>query len=210
MVNALSLNTREGVLWAVDMRLRPSGNAGPAAVSLPAFTRYYDAEAWTWELMALTKARAAWGGIGTAEIAAALNKPREAEKITADVAEMRHKIAENFPAKTVWDVKHISGGMIDIEFFAQKTRLLHPEIVDRSVLGVLSRIPTEQAAVLRDAYKLWTTLSALYSVCLTDGQTVADAPLAVQNKIASLCGERDLPTLEKRIRETAAAAYAAI
>lgn len=210
IVNALSLNTREGVLWAVDMRLRPSGNAGPAAVSLQAFARYYDSEAWTWELMALTKARVVWGKIGTAEIASALTRPRAAEKIAADVVEMRQKIAENFPAKTVWDVKHINGGMIDIEFFAQKTRLLHPEITDRSVSGILSHIQTEQAAVLRNAYKLWTTLSALYSVCLTDGQTVADAPLAVQNKIAAMCGERDLPALEKRIRETAAAAYAAI
>lgn len=210
IVNALSLNTREGVLWSVDMRLRPSGNAGPAAVSLQAFVRYYDSEAWTWELMALTKARAVWGDIGSAEIAAALNKPRKADEIAADVVDMRQKIAENFPAKTVWDVKHIDGGMIDIEFFAQKTRLLHPEITDRSVSGILSHIQTEQAAVLKEAYRLWTTLSTLYSVCLADGQTVADAPCAVQNKIAAMCGERDLPALERKIKETAKAVYSAI
>ena len=210
IVNALSLNTREGVLWSVDMRLRPSGNAGPAAVSLQAFVRYYDSEAWTWELMALTKARAVWGDIGSAEIAAALNKPRKADEIAADVVDMRQKIAENFPAKTVGDVKHIDGGMIDIEFFAQKTRLLHPEITDRSVSGILSHIQTEQAAVLKEAYRLWTTLSTLYSVCLADGQTVADAPCAVQNKIAAMCGERDLPALERKIKETAKAVYSAI
>lgn len=210
IVNALSLNTREGVLWSVDMRLRPSGNAGPAAVSLQAFNRYYDADAWTWELMALTKARVVWGNIGESEIAAALTKPRDADKIAADVAEMRRKIADNFPARTVWDVKHIDGGMIDIEFFVQKTRLLHPEISDRSVSGVLSRLQTEQSAVLARAYGLWTTLAALYSVCLTDGQSVSGAPAAVRQKIAERCGERDLPALEKRIRETAEAAYDSI
>ena len=123
---------------------------------------------------------------------------------------MRRKIADNFPARTVWDVKHIDGGMIDIEFFVQKTRLLHPEITDRSVSGVLSRLQTEQSAVLARAYKLWTTLAALYSVCLTDGQSVDGAPAAVRQKIAERCGERDLPALEKRIRETAEAAYDSI
>lgn len=64
-VSALASDTAQGALWAADMRLRPSGSAGPAAVSAGAFKKYYENDAWTWEKMALCKAKTAWGDVKT-------------------------------------------------------------------------------------------------------------------------------------------------
>ena len=57
LITAISAPTPEGMLYEVDMRLRPSGNAGPVATSLEGFAAYQKDKAWTWEHMALTRAR---------------------------------------------------------------------------------------------------------------------------------------------------------
>ena len=74
-INALTALTSEGALYEVDMRLRPSGTAGPLAASLAAFRRYHDEDAWTWEHMALTRARVVAGPPALAEAIAATVAP---------------------------------------------------------------------------------------------------------------------------------------
>lgn len=202
VVSAISTNTREGVLWPIDMRLRPSGVAGPAAVSLDAFRRYYDGDAWTWEKMALTKARVLVGAVGEKEIADVLKKPADREKIIADVAGMRARIAENKTAASVWDVKYAAGGMIDIEFFAQRAKLLDPSLTGRSVREVLGDSP------LTEIYRLWQSLSALFSLCAGSGKTIADASPAVKRKAALLCGAESFEEAEKIVKEKQAYASA--
>jgi len=124
LVTALSAATEEGLLYEVDMQLRPSGRAGPAAVSLAAFERYYRDDAWTWEMMALTKARVISGDkwlcdkVGS-EITAILKRPRLRESTAGDVASMRLKLANAKPPQGVWDVKQAAGGLTDIAFVTQ-------------------------------------------------------------------------------------------
>jgi glutamine synthetase adenylyltransferase len=60
LTSALSAPTGEGTLYEVDLKLRPSGTKGPVAVSFAAFEDYYEREAETWELQALTRARVIW------------------------------------------------------------------------------------------------------------------------------------------------------
>lgn len=121
---ALSATTEEGALFEVDMQLRPSGGAGPAAVSLSAFEKYYAADAWTWELMALLKGRVLAGDPAVCgkvravmDRVLACERPRSA--LAGDVAGMRARLAEAKPAKTPWDVKLALGGLTDLDFIVE-------------------------------------------------------------------------------------------
>ncbi|MEM8880980.1 MAG: glutamine-synthetase adenylyltransferase [Pseudomonadota bacterium] len=129
LIAALSAPTAHGVLYAVDMRLRPSGRQGPVATSLTAFETYQKEQAWTWEHLALTRARvvAAPNGIG-AEIEAIrdriLAKPRDAVAVRNDTAKMRQRLREAGPQGGDLDVKTGPGGAQDIALLAQAGALL--------------------------------------------------------------------------------------
>ena len=125
LIAAITAPTAEGKLYEVDMRLRPSGASGPIASRLDAFARYQREAAWTWEHMALTRARRSrraarrCGQAIMAALAAALTRPRDPARLVADVAEMRERIAAEHPHPAAWDLRNRRGGMVDIEFIAQ-------------------------------------------------------------------------------------------
>ena len=138
LVAALSAPTEEGVLYEVDLQLRPSGKAGPVAVRLSSFERYYREDAWTWEFMALTRIRPMAGdvelGRRVADLARdALRLKGGDPKITADVADMRRRMARERPPRSNWDVKLAPGGLVDIEFLIQHAILLAAPEVPRAV-----------------------------------------------------------------------------
>jgi glutamate-ammonia-ligase adenylyltransferase len=125
---ALSVPTAEGALYEVDTRLRPSGTQGPIAVSFDAFRRYQMEQAWTWEHMALTRARPLFGSTEArrklqAIVDEALLKPRDPDKLRADVLEMRAEMARHKPAKGSLDVKLLRGGLVDLEFLVHYLQL---------------------------------------------------------------------------------------
>ncbi|PWW02238.1 glutamate-ammonia-ligase adenylyltransferase [Hoeflea marina] len=124
LMAALSAPTAEGILYEVDLRLRPSGNKGPIATSVAAFAKYQAEEAWTWEHLALTRARPVAGDPSLMRDARdvvdrVLAEPRDPAKLVADLVEMRDLIDTEKPPRDIWDVKLIPGGLIDIEFIAQ-------------------------------------------------------------------------------------------
>ncbi|WP_299398925.1 bifunctional [glutamine synthetase] adenylyltransferase/[glutamine synthetase]-adenylyl-L-tyrosine phosphorylase [Pelagibius sp.] len=138
LINAVTAQTAEGTLYEIDMRLRPSGNAGPIATSLSGFRRYYAEQAWTWEHMALTRARVVAGPEDfcqkvTASLHHILTRPRDPDALLADVAAMRRRLHKEHPAKSIWSVKYAAGGLIDAEFLAQYLQLReaakHPEVL---------------------------------------------------------------------------------
>lgn len=128
-VSALSAVTAEGTLYDIDMALRPSGRSGPVAVSLEAFSRYYREKAWTWEFMALTRARViatssdAFADQLNQTILDALHVPRPDLDFHADIADMLLRLRVDKPERGVWDVKQMKGGLRDIEFITQKLLL---------------------------------------------------------------------------------------
>lgn len=217
VVNALTANTADGVLWAVDMRLRPSGSAGPAATSFESFVRYYENDAWTWELMALTKARVVSGEKEKidGEIRKNLRRSRNRDDLKRDVLEMREKIRENCrPNGVLGAVKYGRGGMVDIEFSAQYLQLLYagryPEILQRAVVPVLTQAVesglvdrTAGDALIR-AYRLWTLISALFSLCVenpkSDWNDLSDT---TKHLICRFTGVENEAELRKKIDETA-------
>ncbi len=131
LIAALSAPTAEGVLYEVDMRLRPSGNKGPVATRISTFEKYQREEAWTWEHLALSRARLICGDatlIADADriIASVLSQKRDVAKVAADVREMRQLIDKEKPAESLWDFKLIPGGLVDLEFIAQYLTLVAP------------------------------------------------------------------------------------
>lgn len=216
-VGALTANTRDGVLWPVDMRLRPSGNAGPAAVSLDAFVRYYEQSAWTWEMMALTKADVVWGereALG-GEIEKCLRRSRDPETLAADVAGMRLKIKNQTRVRCARDlIKYGDGGMIDIEFSVQYLQLKfagrYPELLQKAVVPVLETaaetglIEKQRAQNLIGAYRLWTLLSAVFSLCGDDVEKEWDDISAPTVRLlCRMSGVADKASLLEKIKKTA-------
>ncbi|HEX7045604.1 MAG TPA: bifunctional [glutamate--ammonia ligase]-adenylyl-L-tyrosine phosphorylase/[glutamate--ammonia-ligase] adenylyltransferase [Burkholderiales bacterium] len=170
LIHLLTTRTAAGSLYEVDMRLRPSGNAGPLVTSLSAFARYQREQAWTWEHQALVRARAVAGkpalrAAFEATRLAVLCQPREEAKLRADVAAMRTRMAAaRGVAADGFDVKHDRGGIVDIEFMVQYWVLrwahAHPEIARPTdnihILEALAGsglIPADWAQTLADAYR---------------------------------------------------------
>jgi [glutamine synthetase] adenylyltransferase / [glutamine synthetase]-adenylyl-L-tyrosine phosphorylase len=132
-IGALTAPGPEGPLYEVDMRLRPSGSKGPVALSLGALRRYHAESAWTWERMALTRARVVAGPPGLvralrAAIDTALDgsarTPRARKAALEDARAMRQRVARERPATGPWDIRRRPGGLMDVEFIAQALQLV--------------------------------------------------------------------------------------
>jgi len=167
---ALSVPTSAGPLYDVDTRLRPQGSKGMLTVSLEAFAAYQRMEAWTWEHMALARARPVFGSeAARAKVSALvdeiLRQPMEGKKIVADAVKMREEIARHKPPSGPLDVKLGPGGLIDLEFAVHALQLtrkigLHPglgaavdelvanDLVDENIAGA-QRLLTQMLVTIR-------------------------------------------------------------
>lgn len=138
----LSTRTAAGLLFEIDLRLRPNGNAGLLVSSLSAFENYQRESAWVWEHQALTRARFAAGDAALGERFERLRRdllalPREPDALKTEVRDMRRKMFEGHPNRSPdFDIKHDPGGMVDIEFIVQYLVLAsgrtHPELLDNA------------------------------------------------------------------------------
>lgn len=217
LIAAVSAPTAEGVLYELDLRLRPSGNKGPVATHIESFRKYQREEAWTWEHMALTRARPVAGDEAfcqavEAEVADVLARPHDAAKVLKDAAEMRATIAQEKPPRDIWDLKLIAGGQIDLEFIAQCARLTDNIEPDRwpptSTGDALARLsPGFCDAQARDellaAYSLYLTLTQIIRLCLTGPFEPDDVPPGLADLLLRSTDLPDLGVLEAHIRDTA-------
>jgi [glutamine synthetase] adenylyltransferase / [glutamine synthetase]-adenylyl-L-tyrosine phosphorylase len=147
LIGAVTAPTAEGRLYEVDMRLRPSGASGPIASHFSSFARYQRESAWTWEHMALTRARPVAGDAAlrrriSETLEAVLKMPRDPRKLVMDVAEMRRRVAEENPRPSPWDLKNRRGGLIDLEFIVQYLMLR-----EAALFSGIPRRSTAQALV---------------------------------------------------------------
>lgn len=139
-MNAATAMTAEGRLYELDARLRPAGQDGPLASSFRGLLRYWANEAWTWERMALTRARVISGPLMLQEglragILAVLTTPRDPTQTLDDIWSMRQRTHEHKKLRGPWDIKRRRGGLMDLEFIVQAMQLVHaPE--DPGVLRV--------------------------------------------------------------------------
>ncbi len=175
LVTWLTSTTAAGPLYDTDLRLRPDGAAGPMARTFAAFCRYQREKAWTWEHQALTRARfvagdAAIGAAFEAERDLLLRLPRDPAALRTDVADMRRRMHAGHPNPTPdFDLKHDSGGMVDIEFAVQYLVLAHAHehpaltrnagnIALLALCADLGLLPAAMAAAAGDAYREYRRL----------------------------------------------------
>ena len=196
---ALSVPTAAGRLYEVDTRLRPNGIDGMLAVSLESFAEYQRERAWTWEHMALLRARPLYGSAeGKAALQAVideiLRRPRDPEKVTADAAMMRGEIAAHKPASGPLDIKHGEGGLIDLEFAVQTLQLrhrvgLHPRLelalAELHEAGLVS-------ADIDPALRLLTRMLVMFRLV---SPTIAVPPEKTRALVARACRHEDWDAL---------------
>ncbi len=130
VIAALSVATASGALYEIDTRLRPSGAKGLLCASLDSFALYQKNEAWTWEHMALARARPVYGSengrvAAQAIIHDVLMTPRDTAKLNADIIQMRSEMDTHKPPKGSLDIKAMPGGLVDIEFIIHALQLEH-------------------------------------------------------------------------------------
>jgi glutamate-ammonia-ligase adenylyltransferase len=223
IVAALSAPTAEGTLYPVDFRLRPSGNSGPLATHIDGFAAYQAKDAWTWEHMALTRARVIAGdkklvARARKEVAAIVARAHVRKKVIADVLEMRAMVEEHKGGEGHWDLKQAPGGLVDIEFVAQALQLIHavkhPEIVATETETVLAAaaaaklLPAKDADVLLPALRLYQTLIQILRLCVDGPFRPDEAPRGLLERLARAGELPDFARLDAHVRETEAAVRA--
>ncbi len=217
LIAALSSPTAQGTLYDVDMRLRPSGNAGPVAVSFESFVEYQSHGAWTWEHMALTRARVISNGTDLREriedtVGRVLTRPRDPDKALSDVRDMRARIARDKGSGGIWDIKMERGGLLDIEFIAQYKQLVHahgaPDILRRNTVAVLRALASHgflagpDAEILTRAAALYHDLTQVIRLCVEEAFDPATAPQGLKAVVARAGGETDFARLQAKLMET--------
>ncbi|AEG49213.1 (Glutamate--ammonia-ligase) adenylyltransferase [Sphingobium chlorophenolicum L-1] len=145
ITNALSVQTAAGPLYEVDTRLRPSGAQGLLVVSLDSFARYQREEAWTWEHLALTRARPVFGSDAAraalnAILTETLERPRDFDELARHAVKMRSDIAKHKPPASDLDVKLVPGGLVDLEFLIHITQFRHNMAFDPDLRAALEQL----------------------------------------------------------------------
>ena len=216
LIDALTVPTAEGTLYEVDMRLRPSGNKGPAAVRLESFARYHAGEAWTWERLALTRARIIAGPAKLREQIEAVIRSTLAQKsdqsmLLRDARAMREKLAAQFPARDKWDLKFARGGLVDIEFCAQYLQLLHgyraPDVLCQNTVSAFEQLSVHgflgvhDAADLLAAAHLQLAQLQVLRIATAGPFDATDASEGMKVLLVRAGDAGDFPALESRLTD---------
>jgi glutamate-ammonia-ligase adenylyltransferase len=217
VTNALSVPTASGPLYEVDTRLRPSGAQGLLAVSLDSFARYQREDAWTWEHLALTRARPVFGSPEAraaldAVLVETLEKPRDVDQLAREAVKMRGEIARHKPPAGDLDVKLVPGGLVDLEFLIHVTQFRVHDAFDPSLRKALDQLvaadhlPADLIAA-HDLITRFLIVSRLVSPRSTQ------PPEATRSLVARACGAQDWETLLEsyaRARQSVSEAWRAL
>lgn len=205
LVTAMSAPTAEGVLYELDFRLRPSGNAGPLATHISSFIKYQTNDAWTWEALALTRARPIAGDADfcdtvAKEVAALNGRDRDDKTVRTDVLKMRETIEAEKGTDNPWSIKAAKGGLIDIEFLAQWSILARGGEMESDLQSTRSMLETapdnllqsEDRSILMDAHLLYGKVQQLTRICLVEEFVPETAPPGL---VKAICATLDVPDI---------------
>jgi glutamate-ammonia-ligase adenylyltransferase len=218
LIAAITSLTPEGRLYDVDMRLRPSGAAGPIATPFEGFARYIHESAWTWEHMALTRARV----IATSEmlkvrleqtILTALTQERDTDGLVIDIADMRQRVTKEHAAPSPWEIKHRRGGLLDLEFIVQYLQLRYVS-ADARVLSArthdaLSKLvkagylDKHTGDELLSVLKLWQRLQSMLRLTLADNPNIESAPSGLRRVLTRTAKVRSFVGLRRAMDDAA-------
>ena len=218
IITALTVLTGEGRLYDVDTRLRPNGKKAPIATHILSFEQYYATSAWTWEYMALSKARVI---VGPTELSSrletmrhvVLSHERKQTKLVSDVRDMRNRIAIEFPGRNIWDVKHRPGGLVDAEFIAQYLQLLHaaacPEVLSPNTIHSLHQLHehgflnSKAANDLIQGLTFWYDLGSALQITTTEAPENKSHNSGPREMLAQARNTTNFEELVKKMQGTA-------
>lgn len=223
LISAISAPTATGVLYEVDMRLRPSGNAGPVATNFSAFQSYQLERAWTWEHLALSRARIVCADDDFGEdieefLDGFFATERDADRVRRDVFDMRARLLKDRPARHPYDLKLADGGLMDMDFIAQSATLIYGrELVDArgdsaetlKRLAQMDQLPNGEQ--LAEYYNIMSGIIQVMSACLTDPFKQDAWTRAFETLLARLSNFPDfdrMGTELEMMRETTSSAFA--
>ena len=215
LISCLTVATRRGRLYEVDMRLRPSGRKGPVATQFASFFAYQADAAQTWEHMALTRARviagdpSLWADVEAARMQILSRPP--VSTLRRDVAEMRYLIAEAKSERGPLDLKYAAGGLVDIDFLAQYLCLAHahedPAMLVNHPAALIARagaagyLIRELAEVLLRARRLFSDIMQIQHTLIGTAAESEAMNEAVGKRLAALAGLPDFARLEAELNE---------
>lgn len=218
IITAITALTPEGRLFEVDTRLRPSGNQGPLAVAVASFRDYYRSGAWTWEFLALTRARVIHapkksGRFIQRAITDAISTIPKTKTLVQDTLDMRGKLRDQFGTQNIWSVKHVRGGLVDIEFICQFLILRHArdcaDIIQANTPQCLEGLFNQGFLKEKDfqtminGYKLQRTVQSLLRLCLeTTPDTGENIPSGLMQILIDNTFYQSLEDLEAGLAET--------
>ena len=215
-ISSVTSLTREGRLYEIDTRLRPSGNNGALAVSEDAFARYFSESAWTFELMAFTRARVITGNINLRHkisdtIQHNIMRTRAVELIAQDIVVLREKITKEFGSDHIWNLKYAHGGLMDLDFLAQYYVLIHARKQSSLIGCASSEIFTQLIAsglmaetvgdTLIKAQQFMTSLFAILRLCGQGQFNEEQAPEGLKRLITYIMGEADFISIKEKLIE---------
>ncbi len=211
---ALSVPTAAGPLYDVDTRLRPSGADGLLAISLESFARYQRETAWTFEHMALTRARPVYGSKADKEALAAivadvLGMERDPARVAADAASMRLEIARHKKPRGPFDIKLAPGGLVDLEF-AVHTLQLSRRTAFAPRLGAAVAALVEQGLIppeIADAHRLLVRLLVTLRLVAPDSAEPAPASRALVARACRTDGWEELLAAHEEARQSISALW---
>ena len=204
---ALSVPTAAGALYEVDTRLRPSGAQGLLAVTIDTFTAYQQQEAWTWEHMALTRARVVVGSeqasaATVAAIDATLHMDRDAATLRTDVIKMRDEMEAHKPGAGLWDVKLGAGGLVDLEFIIHYLQLRDRTAFTPDLREACRELIAagELPATMIDAHDLETRLLVMLRLVGPQTGPASKFTADVGARLAQSTGYADFASLEAGLK----------
>ncbi|MEE1654903.1 bifunctional [glutamine synthetase] adenylyltransferase/[glutamine synthetase]-adenylyl-L-tyrosine phosphorylase [Microvirga sp. CF3062] len=217
LVSALTVPTRRGLLYEVDLRLRPQGGKGPVASQFKGFVNYQKTEADLWEHMALTRARVlagdeAFGFEVSNAIKDILTTKRDPKQVFKDVRAMRELIAQEKGDDDPWDMKLARGGLTDLDFIAQGLVLAyasaHPSLVGVPTEGAFAQaqasglLGEDDARTLTEAHKLFNDIFQWQRLTIEGRFDVAQVPKAILKRLANVAGLPIPNVLREHLDET--------
>ncbi len=200
-IAAMSAPTAQGIVYELDMRLRPYGADGPVATSLRAFERHYSENAETWERLALTRARVlhADGRFGE-KVKTKIDKAirgLDPSVVTKDVLDMRMLMDRERPASDAWDIKLAKGGLIDLEFMVQWAKLtgvIDPDDTETKALRAIEDVSLQNDNMtLVDALHKFRSVVQFIRLCL-EHHASEDWPDGFRGRLLKLLDAPDMKT----------------
>ena len=202
---ALSVPTAQGALYEIDTRLRPQGAQGPLAVSIDSFARYQMQDAWTWEHMALNRARVLVGSDAVRDalsniITGVLDRPRDPVELRDRVLSMRADMAAHKPATGPLDAKLLRGGLVDLEFMVHYLQLRDRSALTPDLSSAIAQLVDCDifARDMIDAHALMTRLLISARLLAPDLDL---PPTGAAIRLAKACNTADMADLQRRFTD---------